>query len=413
MNSQVVSINQAIKSKNAFILFVIFIPVSLFFKSGFASVAVLWFFLLCLINRNKTIDFKNQLVLVLPMILFLLYLISAFFSNDYTTSFDLILRRIHLLLIPLGFIIVNKTLSKDELNIVLGFFLVSCLICTLTCLFQASYNTIISTGTIKGRFTHYFFYKQFTSPVDLQPLYLSMFCNLSLLVTLQSTIFKNKLLKSVMVVYFLMIIFLLSSKIGMICSLFQLILYLINASRKKVFWSLLVGLTVSVVVISQLNTLRNTIQNSFKANIKEQSGNLVENLTTRIRIWTNTIETIKEKPFLGYGVGEGQKALEKTYTKNGFSWAVEESLNSHNEFLSTWLYLGMPGIFVLTVMMLASSIHSTRTRNIIALNFILMLLIFFCFESALMRQKGIVFFVFFYSLLLNEAITINVRNSKQ
>ena len=52
-------------------------------------------------------------------------------------------------------------------------------------------------------------------------------------------------------------------------------------------------------------------------------------------------------------------------------------------------------------MMVVALVFSLRMNDTVGVCFIAVIVVFFCVESVLVRQKGIVFFSFFYSLLFS------------
>ena len=62
----------------------------------------------------------------------------------------------------------------------------------------------------------------------------------------------------------------------------------------------------------------------------------------RLKIWKNTITIIKEKPWLGYGLGNHKLAIMKIETPQKFNYVVSD--HAHNDFLEMWSELGVFGL---------------------------------------------------------------------
>jgi O-antigen ligase len=77
-----------------------------------------------------------------------------------------------------------------------------------------------------------------------------------------------------------------------------------------------------------------------------------------------------------------------------------EQLNSHNQFLQTFLALGLPGILLLLSLFVFPIINSLKTKNYILFCFLVIVFLNFLTESMLETISGVVFFAFFYSLLI-------------
>ncbi|MDR0790076.1 MAG: O-antigen ligase family protein [Bacteroidales bacterium] len=62
----------------------------------------------------------------------------------------------------------------------------------------------------------------------------------------------------------------------------------------------------------------------------------------RLKIWHNTWETIKQKPLLGYGIGNHKFAIMKVEAPKKTNWIVSD--HAHNDFLEMWSELGIFGL---------------------------------------------------------------------
>lgn len=409
MNSQIVSINHALRSKKTFFLLTTLISVTLFLRAGFISVAVIWFFALCVYNYHSAVkhQFQKYHILFFPIALYTLHVLWTFLSGDLVIAGDLILRKVHLFLIPLGFIVVNKRLSEKDVHNILAVFLTGCLLFTVVCLSGAIINIIhfksLAEQAVEGS-PYYFTYFNLTEPVNIQPVYLSMYCNLALLITLK-TPFLNAFLKTLIALYICIFIIMLSSTIGMVSMAVIGVLWVQTTSYRKISRYIL----ATILLIGLLIAFNKSsfLKDKFKVDYNAYSGDMVNTIPSRLAIWSSAWEAIKQRPIVGYGTGEGQKALEESYASSGFTWGVRESFNAHNEFLSTWLDLGIPGVLILVVMLIYPLIQAIQSKDIFATCFIVMIFLFFCFESVLVRQKGIVFFGFFYSLVFCHLANIS------
>ena len=92
---------------------------------------------------------------------------------------------------------------------------------------------------------------------------------------------------------------------------------------------------------------------------------------------------------------------------------LNQALNPHNEFFSTFLDLGLTGFCLLILILLVPLKKAISKRDILQISFLLILFLHFLIESILLRQKGILFFVFFYSLLFwqSENSKLKVKSS--
>ena len=397
MNSQVISFTDALRSYKSFYIVTSFIAVSLFLSSGFISVAVIWFFVLSVYNYIATgvRPAKGFSPLVLPIVLYFIDLSWIFFSTNPDDTADLILRKVHLLLIPLGFIIVNKKISDRALNVVLSMFLAGCLIASLICVIAVMGHFITERKFADA--AHFFTPIRLTETLNTPPVYVSMFMSMAFLITLQSPFF-SLTAKAIIGIYLSVFVALISTAAGLISIVITLFISL-QATRHKMFAQIGIGL---VVLCSIAFVLLQYASSPLYAHTTESKGAVVTEFRDRLAIWSYAFETAQEKPIFGHGAGVGQTSLERTYKSGGFLWGSAESLNPHNQFLSTYLDLGLVGLIMLLVLFIYPLLFSVSTRDLFLASFMVMMFLFFCVESLLVRQKGIVFFAFFYSLIFSN-----------
>jgi O-antigen ligase len=409
LNSQFVAVNQAIKSRKLLLAMASFIAVSLFLKAGFVSVAVIWFFVLCAYNntfRNTIEHIKLNYILLFPICFFFLNLMWIAITKDPGAAFDLMLVEIHLFLIPASFLLMNVEFGKKYLHLVLSAFAFVCLMASFVCYANAIYSSLKSGSFYDPQTgSNFFLYSQLTQSVEIPPVYLSMFSCMAFISTRYNPFINNNKLRYSLLGYFAAFIVMISSTIGILCLIILTFAWLLRIEKfqKPVTYGLVLGgLVILIFSIVKVDELKTEFRNIHINKATLERGALVNTIESRIIIWSSAIETICKKPITGYGFSQGQKALEETYEKNGFEWGVAESLNAHNEFLSTMLDFGLPGLGLLVLMLAIPLSRSLKTRDGLAESFLIIAIIFFLAETVLSRQKGVVFFSFFYSLIFNH-----------
>src|SRR5690606_2483356 len=67
----------------------------------------------------------------------------------------------------------------------------------------------------------------------------------------------------------------------------------------------------------------------------------------RIRKWKNAINTIKDSPFFGHGIGDQKRVLLNQYKKDKFYIGYYEKFNAHNQYLDTSIAIGLFGLLIL------------------------------------------------------------------
>ena len=114
--------------------------------------------------------------------------------------------------------------------------------------------------------------------------------------------------------------------------------------------------------------------------------------------WKCAWNVIKENWFLGVGTGDGQEELQLQYKRINFDIAFNEEYNTHNQYLQTWLGLGLVGLLLLISCLIFPAISAFQRKNYLYMSFLMLFSICCITESMLCRQNGIVFYAFFNSI---------------
>ncbi|MBE0478937.1 O-antigen ligase family protein, partial [Candidatus Aerophobetes bacterium] len=137
-------------------------------------------------------------------------------------------------------------------------------------------------------------------------------------------------------------------------SLFVLTLLILYAGRffKKNKRSLIL-LTVVIAAITLIYSTPNPL-NFGKTNLVQRSLSVVDFKSTarqRLLIWNAALELIREKPFLGWGVGtfgihypEAQGKFLSREENRGYLPQTNRSINAHNDYLHIWVEKGLVGL---------------------------------------------------------------------
>lgn len=156
-------------------------------------------------------------------------------------------------------------------------------------------------------------------------------------------------------------------------------------------------LTASVLTIGLLVIIL------FDFNIDSSTdANSVKGYQTRITLWENASEIIKQKPLTGWGPENYKQALSQSSSQNSVNSNTWRNLNTHNQFLETSGMFGLVvGIGLVWFLFFPTGFlrQSTWYREFIFI-VALIFLIGFLFESFLTRNLGILIFGLCYALLI-------------
>lgn len=118
----------------------------------------------------------------------------------------------------------------------------------------------------------------------------------------------------------------------------------------------------------------------------------------RSEIWPSAWELIQSKPLIGYGLDNIESPLVSLYKEHGFLEGVACAYSPHNEYLSEWLQMGIPGLLLLIATLIFWPIPSKKKERILIYPALLAFSVVFLTESLLDRYMGCLSFAFFLSL---------------
>ncbi|MDX5404592.1 MAG: O-antigen ligase family protein [Bacteroidota bacterium] len=78
--------------------------------------------------------------------------------------------------------------------------------------------------------------------------------------------------------------------------------------------------------------------------LKDPDHSHFNGFTIRLAEWTCTWDVIQANPFIGVGGGDVTDELVKAYEKRGFVIGVERRYNPHNQYLQSWVAIGITGL---------------------------------------------------------------------
>jgi O-antigen ligase len=90
--------------------------------------------------------------------------------------------------------------------------------------------------------------------------------------------------------------------------------------------------------------------------------------------------------------------LVHTYEERNFQSGVDAAFNAHNQYLQTWLMIGLPGLLALLVVMVQTGLDAWRNNRPERTAAIVFLGMAMMSEAMLERQMGVLPFAFFVAL---------------
>ena len=245
--------------------------------------------------------------------------------------------------------------------------------------------------------------------------YFALYINLSVAFVLNLLLFseKQKTIASIVVLITLLLllilaIFLTSSKIGLISLMLMLpgiLLYWMVKSGKwfmgLALFALLIFATITVYKTSKktitYERFELAFKNAFNPDLDKSS---VESTATRKFAWKASWNVFSKNPIIGVGTGDIKDRLIEQYGKMGYTGLVRERFNPHNQFIQTAVALGIMGLLPFLLWMFIPLVLAIRRRDLLLILFLFLFFMNALTESLIERQAGVVFTVFFLSVLV-------------
>ncbi len=373
----------------------------------------LLFWLLHLDLKKETRNLMNNKYLLLFISLFLLYCFGIIYSTNLQYGIGDLILKLPLLIFPL---IISKFnhLPFDKLKTFFYAYIFGCLIACIICIIHAAYDYSINNSLLA------FFYGHLS--IFHHPGYFAMYLNFASFILLFFTVFKSNLLNNnlkyislSLVVFFNIFVIFLSSKTGIGVAVLILLCTVLYhfLIHKNLLRSSLILLSIGTLFYLFQYIISNPINHRFSETkeVIEHKAVAIDTKSTesteaRILVWEASIDILKSNFLFGVGTGDVKDVLLEKYKEKGMTGALEEKLNAHNQFLQTFIALGLPGLLLLMASFVVPFVLAFKSRNFIYMAFLLIVFLNFLTESMLETVSGVFFYAFFNSLLM---ISINQK----
>lgn len=395
-------------------LYVFFLP----FRNNISSVLGIILFLFFFIDKQVSVREKVEKILsnpiaLLSIALYLIHLIGLIYTSNFKyAGLDLEIK-LPLLILPL-LIFSEKPLHNEQKQKIFKLFTIGNFAAILWCLIAASIK-YYQTKSITE-----FFYNEVSK--FMHPSYFSMYLGFNVLILIQKLReyldsqeknFKSIILLTIVSSLLLAFIVILASKAGiLILSVILTILTIKDIFKRKYFLLCYFALMVVVGLIFILSNHNATTTKRFKDAKNELTATEIKrpdekvgSSDTRIEVWKASGQLLKKNYIIGVGTGDVKDELQKQYKKNNFILGVSNNYNCHNQFIQFFLILGIVGLIIFCALLLLTLKEGYNTKNIIMLQFLLLLILNMMLESMLESKAGVEFFAFFLPLLVQSKLT--------
>lgn len=392
------------------LLIAIAFTIPLPFSIAVNSVLTICFTLVCLIKMIVNKDYvrlKNTSIWLLSSF-FLIYFISGIWTANSKLFWFEIEKKLTLLIFPVT-ICISNIAPKIIIKTLIAF-VFSCLL-----LFIISVTSGISTQlhnlSAQTSFFDYYTGDEIVYRINLHRVYVAIHAALGVIVLLllQKSNASYKLLRYLFAGMLFTYIILLGSRIVTLSSFLLIAIWIILFARKntadaKKLLFVCIFVLVAIASLLYIPKTRKSIEQILAIEQYDDVKNVDEGNGVHMRylIWKAAKAAIQESIWMGYGAGSSQEILNKQYEKMGFDAAAKSKKNTydtHNQYLQTWLDVGVVGFLLLISFFLLAGYQAYRSNNELYFMFLALMALCFFTENLLSNQKGIVFFAFFNSLL--------------
>ncbi|MBL7766265.1 MAG: O-antigen ligase family protein [Chitinophagaceae bacterium] len=368
---------------------------------GIVLLLIHWLSDMQLLTKIRSIRWDKPFIICWSF--FLLHVLALLWSDYPGIGYKTIEVKLVFLLLPLFFSTENH-MDKERWKILLFVFTISCL---LSFLYLCGYS-----------FVHYrqlgfgmMFKRMYISYGLMHPGYYSNYIALAItgaMLYLIGSRNKDKpyrIFYTISILVLLLTLILMASKttliyIGILAiytlwlfsSFIQQISYRIGAF---VLMCLIAG---TAIVLSPPIQVR--IQEMFQdAQAVNKQTAIANSTASRIIAWDVSMDLIGKKWLSGYGTGAADTVLRMEMAKQGYQ-ALSKDMSAHNQWLRTWLNVGLSGVFLLIAFFVFIALDCLRKRKHAGLWMLLLIAINLFTDDMLEIQAGIVFFLFFMTLIL-------------
>jgi len=363
-----------------------------------------------LINPLKS-SLKYRVLFFLFLIFYIWQLIGILYSSDVKMGWANLYGRLSLIIFPM--IMFNPAERvKTKNNLLLKVFTLSTSVYIIACFIYAFIRSLsLNNGTWLFNphpqdffWLNYFFGMDFT--FSIHPSYLAMYVLLSFFIATEagndrSLILKYRIFWIILGIFLLISLYFISSRAGLLAAFILIPVYaiykIIKIRKSKVFWIIIVLMIIPVLALVIKNNTR--IKSLFKDISDEHKSEITIN-DDRLKIWKSALTIIEDNFVLGVGIGDVRTELVKEYDRQGEQRLSDERLNAHNQFLEVFLENGIIGLVIFLGLMSFMAYLAISEENLLYSIFIIMMIVYFMFETILYRLAGVSFFSLFSFLLL-------------
>lgn len=358
---------------------------------------------------------KIGLVLVIS---FMLTALSLIFTNNFNTSFDKIILKLPLLLIPFA-VFSFKNVTENFRHKMIVVFNYAMFLPAVVSVYNYLINKtlfddlILQSKPLPVEFGYGLYHIQFS-------VLLAAAIVLGVIALLQNTIRNNQMTFGFLLVLVgvnIVSLHVLSARTGLL-SLYAAAFVVIYQYFKKIEIKKKVTISALLILLPLLfilfsTSLKNRIFNTYedlKVTVSGKDANDYS-MAMRVAAWYNAFDVIKENPLLGVGVGNVDAVLKENFEEFNPQITPQNRKNPHNQFIETAVESGvLNGVLLLLFFGLLLFLKFDKQTKL-SLSAIGILFFTAClFESLLERQSTVVGIVMIVAFILGSNTKTDSEN---
>lgn len=234
-------------------------------------------------------------------------------------------------------------------------------------------------------------------------------------------LYNKKLLSTIISVILLLLFSLLTfmsgSKMGILVLIFTTLAWVIYVViKKKAFIMGMISLVLFLIIGGGTYTYSPQLQTRIQAGVQSLTSSSsisptsTESNAARILVWSSALDEIKEHPIWGVGTGDIKDELYRRNLANGYTGVAEMHLNAHNQFLNSYLAIGILGLMSLVLSFLIPFRRIKGEHQFVVRSLVVILFLSLLTESFFETQAGIVPGAFILCLIANYRPTSAVND---
>lgn len=360
---------------------------------------------------QKLFIIRNNFYVWILTFPFFFYAISLSYTSNLKEGFSSLEGLLSLVLFPI--ILSTNTFNRRKIRIIFKVFILSCLIASLFCLIYSLSNPFYTDVKFSEVDWAHFSWS-LTRSLDFHAPYFSMYIVFCIFLSVYlggiNFNYKNKS-KNVgwllLVVYLFTFAALLSSRTALfsllIISFFSIIK--LGKAMSKI-------MEMAVVIILLLTFGYIAYQHVPYLKKRTDSISSIQGLKNNPRFYTFQagLSTIKKNIVFGVGIGDVKDQLLEEYDKLNFKEGYNNKYNTHNQFLETFATIGIIGLISFLMALLYPFIKAVQMKEYLYIAFISLFVLCCLTEVILNRQKGVVFYSFFNSLIIFNCLKTELNS---